>query len=313
MNQLTVNVSPHIFGRRDTKRVMLDVVIALLPAAIASVLLFGIRALGVIAVCVASAVVSEAIFCLVVKKPMTVGDLSAVITGLLLALNLPATIPFWQAALGSAIAIVVVKMLFGGLGANFANPAITARIALLLSFSETMAVAVHPVGTTDLVSGATPLAMLGGAEGTLPSMLDMFLGRRAGALGETCILALLIGGAYLLVRRVITWHTPVAFIGTVFLASFAIKGDLNTAAYQVLSGGLVIGAFFMATDYATSPMKPAGKLIFGVGCGLITVLIRLYGSYPGGISYAILFMNILTPFIDKWTANKPLGKVEVKK
>ena len=282
---------------------MLDVIIALVPASVAAVLIFGLRSLAVIAVCVAAAVLSEFLFNLICKKERTVGDLSAVVTGLLLALNIPSTIPLWQAAIGSVFAIVVVKCLFGGIGQNFANPAITARIFLLLSFSGTMTAAVFPQNA-DIVSGATPLGVLGGQEGTLPSYLDLFLGKCGGALGETCALALLIGGIYLIIRGVITWHTPVVFIATVFLFSLALGQD---AVAEILSGGLFIGAFFMATDYSTTPNTTWGKVIFGLGCGIITVLIRVYGSYPEGVSFSILLMNILTPYIEKWTRTKPLG------
>ena len=214
MSKLTVTSSPHIFTPRTTRSIMLDVLIALLPAAVASVILFGFSSLMVILTCMAAAVLSELVFNLICKKEQTIGDLSSAVTGLLLALNLPATIPLWQAALGAIFAIVVVKCLFGGIGQNFANPAITARIFLLLSFSGTMTAAVFPQNA-DVVSGATPLGVLSGQEGTLPTYLDLFLGKCGGALGETCALALLVGGIYLVIRGVITWHTPVVFIATV--------------------------------------------------------------------------------------------------
>lgn len=282
---------------------MLDVLIALLPAAVASVIIFGIKSLFVILTCVIAAMLSEFLFNLICKKEQTVSDLSSAVTGLLLALNIPSTIPLWQAAIGSVFAIVVVKCLFGGIGQNFANPAITARIFLLLSFSGTMTAAVFPQNA-DIVSGATPLGVISGQEGTMPTYLDLFLGNCGGALGETCALALLIGGIYLIVRGVITWHTPVVFIATVFLFSLILGQD---PVAEILSGGLFIGAFFMATDYATTPNTSWGKVIFGLGCGLITVLIRVYGSYPEGVSFSILLMNILTPYIEKWTRTKPFG------
>ena len=309
-NKLIVSVSPHVFGKRNTTGVMLEVVIALLPAVVASVLFFGMRAALVIGVCAAACVVFEYLFTLLCKRPTTVGDLSAVVTGVLLALNLPANIPIWQAVIGCFVAIVIVKCLFGGLGCNFATPAITARVIMLIAFTGEMTAAVFPNSDVDTVASATPLAVLAGGEEVGVSLFDMFLGNRGGALGETSALALLIGFVYLLVRGIITWHTPVVFIGTVFLGSLAITGSLETALYYTLSGGLFIGAIFMATDYVTTPCTSWGKVVFGLGCGIITLLIRFYGSYPEGVSFSILFMNILTPYIEKWTMRKPLGGVK---
>ncbi|MCI8610301.1 MAG: RnfABCDGE type electron transport complex subunit D [Clostridiales bacterium] len=314
--KLQITVSPHIRSSVTTGGIMLDVVIALCPALVAAVWLFGARALYITAICVLACVLSELIFQLVTKRTPSIGDLSAVVTGMLLAFNLPVSIPEWQAIVGSVVAIVIVKQLFGGIGCNFANPAITARIVLLLSFSQSMTYWTKPTGFSsgDLISSATPLAMA--AEGTekLPSLFDLVLGKHAGCMGETCALALLIGGVYLLIRRIITWHTPVAFIGTVFLISF-FAGDfsLEAALYQILSGGLMLGAFFMATDYATSPPTGWGKLLFGIGCGIITAAIRLWGTYPEGVSFAILLMNILTPYITKLCARKVFGAVRAEK
>ncbi|MBQ5390482.1 MAG: RnfABCDGE type electron transport complex subunit D [Clostridia bacterium] len=303
-SKLHVSASPHIHTSRTTQSIMLDVILALLPATIAGVILFGLPALWVIVCCVLSAVLAEFVFNLIVKKAQTVGDLSAVVTGLLLALNLSANVPLWQAAVGSVFAIVVVKCLFGGLGHNLVNPAITARVFMLVAFSS-MAQAAFPT-SVDTVSGATPLVEL--AAGNAPSLMDLFLGKTGGAIGETCTLALLLGGVYLLARRVIQWHLPVAFIGTVFLFTLALVGfDFTAALAWTLSGGLFIGAIFMATDYVTSPATPLGMFVFGVLSGVLTVVIRFYGNYPEGVSFAILFMNILTPFIDKWTARKPFG------
>ena len=312
-NNLIVSVSPHVHGKRTTSNVMLDVVIALLPAAIAGVVIFGMRAAVLCAVCVASCVVFEFLFTKLCKRPTTVGDFSAVVTGLLLAMNVPATLPIWQAVVGSFIAIVIVKCLFGGLGCNFANPAITARVVMLIAFTGTMAAAVPPQAiaeTVDLATYATPLSVL--PSGVLPeaTLMDMFLGIRGGALGETSAAALLVGFVYLLVRKVITWHTPVVFIGAVFALAFAITGDVTTALYYTLSGGTFIGAIFMATDYVTSPSTAKGKIVFALGCAVITTLIRFYGSYPEGVSFSILFMNVLTPYIDKWTMKKPFGGVK---
>ncbi|MBP8640367.1 MAG: RnfABCDGE type electron transport complex subunit D [Oscillospiraceae bacterium] len=312
MSNMTVSVSPHIKDNASTTTIMRDVLIALVPALIASVLIFGFRAFVVTAVCVVFAVGGEWAFEKTVKKPNTIGDLSAVVTGVLLAYNLPVGIPLWQAAFGSLVAIIVVKQLFGGIGQNFANPAITARIIMLIAFSQTMTTWAIPnaiSGATDVVSSATPLVLLKGTEGSgmLPSLTNMILGVRGGCLGETSAIALVIGGIYLLVRRVISWHTPVAFIGTVLLLTFLLGKQPE---YQLLSGGLLIGAFFMATDYSTTPNTDWGRIIFGVGCGLITVLIRVWGNYPEGVSFSILLMNILTPYISKATRKKPLGGVK---
>ena len=308
MEKLVVSSSPHIHSGASTQRIMLDVVIALLPATVAAVVLFGLKALLMIAVSVATAVISEFVFNLVVKKKQTVGDLSAVITGLLLALNLPTTVTVWQIIVGAVFAIVVVKCLFGGIGCNFANPALTARIMMLIAFGASVGGGTNPT-IVDMNAGATPLAVMDGSEGTLPSLLDMLLGLRGGAIGETCAIALILGGIYLLARRVISWHTPVIYVGTVFVLSLIVKQDLNMALYQVLGGGLMIGAIFMATDYSTSPTNKLGKSVFALGCGLLTVLIRFLGDSPEGASYAILMMNILSPYIEKLCARKPFGKV----
>lgn len=304
MSLLTVSSSPHIRTEKTTQLIMLDVIIALLPAAVAGIVIFGINALFTILTCVITAVLSEFIFDKIVKKRNTVTDLSAVVTGLLLAMNLSVNVPLWQAAVGSVFAIVVVKCLFGGIGQNFANPAITARVFMLISFSD-MAQSAFPA--IDTVASATPLSAESDA---MPSLLEMLLGLKGGAIGEVCTAALLLGGVYLIIRNVISWQTPVSFILTVFVCSFIFYGSFNDALYQIMAGGLMIGAFFMATDYATSPVNNLGKLIFGIGCGLITCLIRFWGSYPEGVSFAILFMNILTPYIEKLTAKKPFGGVK---
>lgn len=319
MKKLVVSSSPHIHSSVSTRRIMLDVIIALLPAAIAGIVIFGIRALAVLSVTVAAAVISEFLFNLIAKKTQTVDDLSAIVTGLLLGLNLRADAPLWQCAIGAVFAIVVVKCLFGGLGCNFANPAITARVFLVIAFTGTLGGGAKPLfgseaagelvsGATPeiLVSGATPLEVIG-TNGNLPSILDMLLGLRAGAVGETCIIALLLGFAYLVFRKVINFEIPLIFIGTVFLLSLAAYSDFTVALYQILSGGLFLGAIFMATDYVTTPITRSGKMIFAFGCGLITFLIRYFGTYPEGVSYAILFMNILSPYIEKWTAPRALG------
>lgn len=300
MRKLISSVSPHFSGRKTTQNIMLDVIIALMPALIASVVIFGIRALLVTGVCVLVCVLSEWAFEKICKKENTIVDLSAVVTGILLAFNLPVSIPIWQAVVGSVFAIVVVKQLFGGIGQNFANPAITARIFMMTAFSGTMTTWTFP----DTSSTATPLALLFKGElDSLPSYTDMLLGVRGGCLGETCTLAILAGGIYLLAKKIITWHTPVAFIGTVFVMSLLLD---KSPIYQLMSGGLMLGAFFMATDYATTPVTKWGKVVFGVGCGLITILIRFWGASPEGVSFSILLMNILTPYISKLTRSKPL-------
>ena len=308
MNKLIVSSSPHIRSTATTPRIMLDVFAALTPAAVAGCIIFGWRALLVIAVCLVSCVASEFVFNLITKKEQTIYDMSAAVTGLLLAMNLRADAPIWQCVLGSVFAIVVVKCLFGGLGCNFANPAITGRVFLLICFTGSLAGGAVPKlsSAPELVSGATPLSVMAKG-GELPSLLDMFLGLRGGALGETCIAALLIGFVYLVVRKVIHFETPLIFIATVFVLSLIVDNSFTIALYQVLSGGLVLGAVFMATDYVTTPITRTGKMIFAVGCGLITFLIRSFGNYPEGVSFAILFMNILSPYIEKWTAKRPLG------
>ncbi len=300
--KLILSSSPHIHIKKSTTSIMLDVIISLIPATVAGFIIFGLGALSVVLMCIAVCVLSELIFNKIIKKPDTTGDLSAIVTGLLLGLNLSANTPLWQAAVGSVFAIIIVKCIFGGIGCNLVNPAITARVFMLIAFAD-LAVPAFPL---DSVATATPLAEL--AKGNTVDLLDLFLGNVGGAIGETSSLALLIGGAYLLCRRVISWHIPVSFVGTVFVLSFLIKDfSVMAAVYQVLSGGLLIGAFFMATDYVTSPALPKGKIIFGLGAGIITVLVRFWGMYPEGVSYGILIMNIITPYINNWSQRKLFG------
>lgn len=301
MEKLHISVSPHLHSGRSTQRIMRDVVFSLLPATGAGIALFGASAAWVVLTCILTAVLSEALFNFIIKKEQTVGDWSAVVTGLLLALNLPADIPLWQAVVGTVFAIVVVKCFFGGIGCNMVNPAITARVFMLIAFGN-MAEAAFPVDST---AAATPLAEL--SEGAVPNLVELFIGKCGGSIGETSVLALLMGFIYLLARKVISWHLPVAYIATVFLFTFAVQGDATVALAYILSGGLFLGAIFMATDYVTSPATPAGKLIFGLGAGVITVLIRLWGNYPEGVSFAILLMNILNPYIEAWTPRKVFG------
>jgi electron transport complex protein RnfD len=301
-NNISVSFPPHIRDSATTSRIMLDVVIALCPALIASIAIFGPRSALITAVCVATCVFCEWAYEKAMKKPVTVSDFSAVITGMLLAFNLPVGIPIWQAAFGSAVAIIFVKQLFGGIGKNFANPAITARVVMFLAFSTTMTTWAR---LPDSVSGATPLALLGRGElESLPGLWNMIIGTRGGCLGETSALALAIGGAYLLARRVITWHTPVVFMSTVFVLSACFGMQ---PLYQLFAGGLFLGAIFMATDYPTTPQTGLGRIIFGFGSGLLTVLIRRFGSYPEGVSFAILIMNTIVPLINRATLRKALG------
>ncbi len=303
-NTLKIAVSPHIHGGRSTAGIMRDVLIALLPATVAGTVIFGLRALLVVAICTAACVGFELFFNLITKKDLTISDLSAAVTGLLLGLNLPANAPLWQCVLGSLFAIIVVKCLFGGIGCNLVNPAIAARVFMLVAFG-TMATPALPT-IVDAVSGATPLSAPESIGAY--SVTDLLLGLRGGSIGETCGVALLIGFVYLLIRRVITWHIPVSFIGCVYVLSFFIEGmDPMRALTMILSGGLLLGAIFMATDYVTSPSTAAGKIVFGLGAGVLTVLIRYWGVYPEGVSFAILLMNILTPYIDGWTRHKVLG------
>ncbi|MBQ2996654.1 MAG: RnfABCDGE type electron transport complex subunit D [Oscillibacter sp.] len=303
---LKISAAPHIHSGASSNRIMLDVVIALLPATAAAVVIFGMKSLVVLLSCVLTAVIGEAVFNIVCKKKQTIGDFSAVVTGLLLALNLSTNVPAWQCVVGTLFAIICVKCVFGGLGHNFANPAITGRVFMLVAFSA-VAGGANPT-IVDIVTTATPLEQL--AKGESLELMDLFLGLHGGAIGETCILALLVGFAYLLVRKVITWHTPVVFIATVFVLYLVFTGDVNMALSQILSGGLFIGAIFMATDYVTTPITVRGRVVFALGCGVITFIIRYFCAYPEGVSFSILIMNILTPFIEKLTAKEPLGGVK---
>ena len=306
--KLTVASSPHIRGNFRTNRIMLDVVIALLPAYIVGIVRFGLRALLVGVVCIAAAVISEFLFSVIARKRNTIADGSAAVTGLLLAMTLPATVPLWQAAIGAVFAIVIVKALCGGLGQNIFNPALSGRALLLLIF---------PVSITrfavDGVSSATPLHHM--VMPALPeeSILDMFLGNCPGSIGEISALALLIGGAYLVWRRVISIRIPAAYIGTVAVLTlvFSKTGHpLQWMLYNLFSGGLMLGAIFMATDYVTSPVTPKGQIIFGIGCGALTVIFRYFGIYPEGVTYAILLMNACVWIIDRYTAPRRFGGVK---
>lgn len=322
MKKLLVSASPHIHSPETTTGVMGDVLISLLPALVMAVAWFGSRALVLTAVCIGTAVLAEWLSRRVMKRPNTLGDLSAVVTGLILALNLPASLPLWMAAIGSVVAIVVVKQMFGGIGQNFVNPAMTARIILMVSFPTAMARWTAPLVSAwnaDAVTTATPMASLAASSGgnlsaDLPSLWRMLVGYHGGSMGEVCALALLVGGVYLIIRRVISPIIPAAYIGTVAVWMLAAgQGDIRFVAYELLGGGLLLGAFFMATDYATSPITAKGKWIFGIGCGVITSVIRLYGSLPEGVSFSIILMNILVPHIERLTLPRAFGAEKKKK
>jgi electron transport complex protein RnfD len=307
-----VTSSPHIRSGETTQRIMLDVIIALLPALFAGIYYFGMRSLIVTLVSVVFAVAAEVAMQKILKRPVTVNDLSAVVTGILLAFNVPSTAPLWMVAIGSIFAIAVAKHCFGGLGHNFINPALAARAMLLASWPVRMTSSAFLTPGADAVSSATPLAALSlGTLDTLPSIMDLFVGNVAGCIGETSALALLIGGLYLVYRGVISFRTPVAYIGTVAILSFILGGfDPYIAIYHVLAGGLFLGAIFMATDYSSSPMTAKGQIIMGLGAGILTTLIRFYGAYPEGVSYSILLMNVATPLIDRFTMPKKFGEVK---
>ncbi|MEA4846747.1 MAG: RnfABCDGE type electron transport complex subunit D [Clostridiaceae bacterium] len=307
-----VSSSPHIRSEETTQRIMLDVIIALMPALFAGIFYFGFRALTLTVTAVVFAVAAEAVMQKILGKPVTINDLSAVVTGILIAFNVPATLPLWMAAVGSIFAIAVAKQCFGGLGYNFINPALAARAMLLASWPVRMTGWVAP--GADAVSTATPLAILKGGEAVgqaLPGLWDMFIGNIGGCIGETSALALIIGGAYLLYRRVINYRIPAVYILTVAVLSFLFGGfDAYMMIYYVLAGGLFLGAIFMATDYSTSPMSPKGQIIFAIGCGFLTSVIRFFGGYPEGVSYSILIMNVATPLIDKYTMPRKFGEVK---
>ena len=324
MAKLHISSTPHIHQKGSfTSKIMLDVAIALLPATAVGILFFGLSALWVVLTCVASAVIAEVIFNLCVGKKQTVGDFSAVVTGLLLGLNLSVNVPLWQCAVGSVFAIVVVKGFFGGLGKNIVNPAIAARVFMLLTFGAVgAAVKIAPLmdlgflgnAVPELIAEATPLNTLNqGVEAAAgaPSVLQLLVGAYGGTIGETCAIALLLGGAYLVLRKVIKWYVPAAFIATVFACYFCFGGFNATFALQhVLAGGVMLGAIFMATDYVTTPNTPWGRVLFCVGAGLLTFAIRSFGAYPEGVSIAILTMNLLTPYLGQWTKRKTLGGVK---
>ena len=317
---LTVSAAPHIRGKDNTRRLMLDVLIALAPALIAAVYFYGERALVLTVISVATCVVCEALICLVMRRPVSVGDLSAVVTGVLLAFSVPHSCPYWALVAGDAFAIIVVKGLVGGLGQNVFNPALAGRAFMMLLWPSTITrygytyVAPFEFGTADIVASSTPLQTM--ARSTLPdvSIFDMFLGNGVlGCIGEVCNLALLIGLAWLLYRKVISWRIPVAYLGAVAVLTLVFsKGDdaLAWMLYSVLGGGVMLGAIFMATDYATSPTLPVAQLVYGIGCGVLTVVIRYFGIFPEGVTYAILIMNACAWAFDKAFPIRRFGVVK---
>ena len=315
MQKLIIEPTPHIRSDNSTSQIMFHVIIATVPAILASIAIFGARAAIMIFVCVCSCVFFEFFFRLIFKKSRTIGDYSAVVTGIILAFNLPVTLPLYMAVIGCFAAIVVVKEMFGGLGQNFVNPAIVGRIVLMLSFPSHMSSYVKAFYylecDIEATTAATPLAVE--SPELMPSMLELFLGTHGGSLGETSALALLIGFVYLLAMRIIRPVTPLVFIGTVAIGTLiATGGDFEAVLFTILTGGLLLGAIFMATDYTTNPMTLRGKFVFAFGCGLISFIIRQFGGMPEGVAFSILTMNMLTPFIDKITRPKPFGAVEFK-
>ena len=326
--KLIATSSPHIRGNETTRSLMLDVVIAMVPALVAAVIVFGIRALTMTAVSVVACIFWEWLYRKILKKDQTVGDLSAVVTGMLLAFVCPVTLPYWMLILGDAFAILLAKQLYGGIGKNFVNPALAGRAALLACYATAMTTWIDPTASkagvlgvgADIVTAATPMAMM--KEGGLAAVMEaydlqsMFVGNIGGSLGEVSALALLIGGIYLIARKVITWHIPVAYLGTVAVLTFLFpRGNdpLTFMLYNLLGGGLMLGAFFMATDYVTSPVTGKGRIVFGIGCGLLTVFIRYFGGYPEGVCYSILIMNCTTWLIDKYMRPARFGVVKGEK
>ncbi len=305
-NKLIGSSSPHIRSDETTQKLMLDVIIALVPALAASIFYFGFNSLILVVASVISAVVTEYICEKIMKRPVTVTDLSAVVTGILIAFNIPSTAPWWIAVAGSAFAIAIVKQIFGGIGFNFLNPALAGRAFLVSSWSTHLTGGfINPA--TDAIASATPLAILkGSATGQLPSTMNMLLGNIPGCLGETSSILLILGGIYLIYRGTIKWIIPVFYIGTVAVIAMAVDGG-SMLPYHLFGGGLMLGAFFMATDYSTSPITDKGKIIYAIGAGVMTMIIRKIGGYPEGVSYSILLMNVITPLINKYVAPSVFG------
>ena len=308
---LFVTASPHIRDDSSTRGLMGNVLKALVPCIVASALIFGYEALISVAVTTLACVAFEYLYCLIMKKPNPVGDLSACVTGVILALNFPVGLPLWICVVGAFVAIVVVKQLFGGIGFNFANPALVGRIVLFLSFTARMTAYIYPDMAVDALASATPLA--DSVDKTTVSLLDLFLGLHGGMMGETCILAILLGLVYLLATGTIGFAIPGSIVGTVFVLSWIATGSLHAAVAEILAGGLMFGAVFMATDYVTSPFTTKGKLIYGIFIGLVTFAIRYFGSMNEGMSFAILLGNLMVPWFNAWSHQIPLGYKKPKK
>ncbi|MFH1407366.1 MAG: RnfABCDGE type electron transport complex subunit D [Candidatus Omnitrophota bacterium] len=314
--KLIISAAPHVRDKHSVKTIMWSVILALLPSGFAGIFIFGPRALWVILTCIATAVLTEAVIEKLTRRKITISDGSALITGILLAYNLPSNIPLWAAAAGTFFAIAIVKQAFGGLGHNIFNPALAGRVFLQVAYPRIMSSWPKPF-SVDAITGATALEIKKlNFTDPLPSYWDLFIGNRGGCIGEVCIIALLLGAAYLFYKKYIYWQTPVAFIGTVAIISWIFAGPSGLfkgdVLFQLLTGGLVLGAFFMATDYVTSPVTKKGMLIFGFGCGLITSIIRLWAGYPEGVSYSILMMNITVPLLDRWTKPRVFGIKRIK-
>lgn len=303
---LIMSLAPHIKSNESTQRIMLDVIIAMTPALIGSIYYFGMSALTLILVSVVASVAFEAGTQKFFKRDIMIRDLSAVVTGILLAFNLPAGAPWWVAVFGAGFAIIIVKEFFGGIGSNFMNPALAARAALVASWPSIMSDYINPDG----IASATPLTLIKDGSSSLPSLTRMLTGDIGGSLGETSAILLLIGAAYLLIRKVIDWKIPTFYIGSTAIMLLLLGVDVDLLSYHILGGGLILGAFFMATDYSSSPITPKGKIIFGVGAGILTAIIRVKGGMPEGVSYAILIMNTVTPVIEKFTKPKVFGEVK---
>lgn len=309
-NLLVMSSSPHLRHKDSTARIMTDMCIALLPACIAGIYFFGTNAALMLTVCIMTCVASEYLWKRLNRLPQTVSDMSAVVTGILLALNLSPLLPLWIAAIGGVFAILVVKQLFGGIGQNFMNPALAARVVLTVSWPVEMTTWLNP--NPDAVSSATPLALEGTSQAA--SNMDLFLGNVGGCIGETSVIALLIGAIYLIARRIITLEIPLTFIGTIALLTWVLGSDTlftGNAIYHIMAGGLFLGAFFMATDYSSMPVTRKGKIIVGIGCGLVTAVIRLYAGYPEGVSFSILLINVASPLIDRYTIPRSFGGVKI--
>lgn len=319
--RVVVSSSPHAHRGEDIQRIMFTVVAALIPATLFSFYLFGLNALKVYAFSVIFALITEAAFCRFMKKPLSIYNGSAIVTGILLAMNLPPSSPWWMVILGAVIAIALGKEVYGGLGCNPFNPALVARVVLLVSFPVHMTTWLKPgvrglVGNLDAVTAATPLDIVktyGLQALDQYTVKDLFLGTVGGSLGEMSALALLVGGIFLLWKRIITWHTPAAFVGSAAAISLVFwlinPAKFADPIFHIFSGGLVLGAFFMATDMVTTPVTPKGMLIFGLGCGIITMIIRMFGGYPEGVSFSILLMNATTPLLDQWTKPRVFGRI----